>query len=88
MPDIRITVDGRPALTTAQAAARHGRVASQVRDIFSARRYDLAPVAMLDPRTPLYDVEAVDALLGNMPGRGHRTDLHPPESALPEGADR
>lgn len=70
MPDILITVDGRPALTTAQAAHRHGRDPAVMRMIFSAARYNLAPVASLDPRMPLYDQEAVDALIAGMPGQG------------------
>jgi hypothetical protein len=75
--DIRITVDDRPALTTAMAAARHGRDPAVMRMLFSARRYNLAPVGWLDPRMPLYDLEAVDALIAGMP-RAKRA-----ESALP-----
>ncbi len=70
MPDIRITVDGRPALTTAQAAARHGRPVPQMRDLLSARRLNVAPAAHLDDRTPLYDLERLDAAVGGMVGRG------------------
>lgn len=70
MPDIRITVDGRPALTTAQAAQRHARTPAEMRSLFSARRYGLPSVADLDRRTPLYDVDAVDALVAGMVGQG------------------
>lgn len=70
MPDIRITVDGRPALTTAMIAEQRGRSAGVVRDLLSARRYDLAPVAELDSRTPLYDEAAVAALFERLPGQG------------------
>lgn len=70
MPDIRITVDGRPALTTAQAAQRHGYTPAAMRALLSARRYNLAPAAMLDPRTPLYDQESVRELIAGMVGQG------------------
>ena len=68
-PLVRITVGGRPALTTAQAAVRHDRDPAVMRMLLSARRYNLPPVAMLDPRTPLYDMEAVDKLVAGMRGR-------------------
>ena len=60
MPDIRITVDGRPALTTEQAAHRHGRGLSQMRTLIS--RYKVKPVAYLNPRMALYDEGQIAAL--------------------------
>jgi hypothetical protein len=68
VPEIRILVDGLPALTTAQAAARHGRSRAVMRMLFS--RYDLEPVARLDDRTPLYDEAALAELVTAMPGQG------------------
>lgn len=53
MPDIRITVDGRPAVTVALLAALTGR--QRDTDVKHAlRRAGLEPVARLDARTPLY----------------------------------
>jgi hypothetical protein len=69
-PDIRITVHSKPALTTAMAAERHGYTPAGMRNLLSARRYNLDPVAMLDPRTPLYDQEAVDQVVANKVGQG------------------
>lgn len=62
MPDIRITVDGRPAVTVALAAALTGR--HRDTDVKHAlRRAGLEPVARLDARTPLYlRAEALKAL--------------------------
>lgn len=68
MPDIRITVDGRPALTTEQAALRHGRGLSQMRTLFA--RYKVEPVAYLNPRMALYDAEQIAALPQAMVGQG------------------
>jgi hypothetical protein len=51
-----------------------------MRSLFSARRYNLAPVAELDSRTPLYDLEAVDALVAGMVGRGKGGGRKPRES--------
>ncbi len=67
MPDIRITVDGRPALTTSQAAARRGITPAAMRKLLS--RLGLDEVDRLDG-LPLYDEkELVDALAA-MPGKG------------------
>lgn len=60
MPDIRITVDGQPAITAEQAARRYGYGLSQMRTLFFRRK--LKPVARLNPRMGLYDEEAVIAL--------------------------
>ncbi len=58
MPDIRITVDGRPALTTGQAAQRCGISLGAMRKLL--QRHKVEPVAALDRRTPLYDAETID----------------------------
>lgn len=67
MPDIHITVDGRPALTTAQAASRRGISPASMRKLFSRRGLD--PVGHLEG-LPLYDVEAVGRLGGYGDGQG------------------
>src|SRR5688572_17993812 len=68
VPEIRITVDGRLALTTAQAAAKHGRDVPQMRTLIS--RLGVEPVAHLDSRTPLYVATALAKAIRAMPGRG------------------
>jgi hypothetical protein len=70
-PTIRITVNGKPALTIAQAAERHGMPASGLRTALT-RLPDLKPAANLDGRTPLYYVTALDRALANRP-RGKRS---------------
>lgn len=61
MSDIRLTVDGRPALTTAQASAVCGRDVPVMRMLLSRRR--VRPVAYLDGRTPLWDAADIAALM-------------------------
>ncbi len=68
MPTIRITVDGRLALTTAQAATRHDRTRAVMRMLLS--RCGVEPVAHLDDRTPLYSAVALDRAIKALPGRG------------------
>jgi len=70
MPTIRITVDGKPAITVAQAAERRGVAASSIRAAIS--RLQLAAAAELDGRTPLYLVKTLNAVLDSRPGRGRR----------------
>ncbi len=60
MPNIRITVDGRPALTTAQAALRRGVDQAGLRRVLS--RMGIEPIAHLDDRTPLYSRAQIDKL--------------------------
>ncbi len=69
-PDIRITVNGRPAVTTAQAAAQRGISAAGMRA--NLYRWRLQPVAELDG-LPLYDAEQLESA-GR--GRGYRSDVH------------
>jgi len=68
--DIQLLVDGRPALTTAQAAARHGLTPAGLRRIIHV--HHIEPVAYLDDRTPLYDPDQLAAALAARPGRGRR----------------
>ncbi len=68
MAQIRITVDGRLALTTAQAATRHDRSRAAMRMLLA--RLDLEPVAQLDDRTPLYAAAPLDKAIKALPGRG------------------
>ena len=66
---IRITYDGKLALTTAQAAERYGLAVSSMRAALS--RLGVAPLAeALDGRTPLYLAAALDPLMKARPGRG------------------
>ena len=71
-PTIRITVNGKPALTIAQAAERHGMPASGLRTALT-RLPDLKPAAHLDARTPLYYAATLDKALATRPrsGRPH-----------------
>jgi hypothetical protein len=69
-PTIRITVDGKPACTVDQAAARHNLRPVSVRSIISRAGDAIAPAAMLDGRTPLYHVAGIDKMIKNRPGRG------------------
>lgn len=62
MPDIRITVDGRSALTTAQAAARRGISPAGMRAVLAD--HDIVPAAHLDGRTPLYHLDDLNLLPG------------------------
>lgn len=70
MTAIRITVDGKLALTTAQAAKRHRLKTVTMRG--ELRRYGVEPAAHLDERTPLYRAVAVDAMIQARPGKGWR----------------
>lgn len=83
-PTIRITVNGKPALTVAQAAERLGMAPSSVRSAITRLGAALEPAAHLDSRTPLYYVTALDRALARRPGRGHRA----PESSLSKGQDQ
>lgn len=75
MPEIRILVDGKPALTIDMAATRHNLKPSSVRSAIS--RAGAEPVAWLDARTPLHLVKGLDRILADRPGRGVR----PPKAA-------
>jgi hypothetical protein len=67
-PEIRITVGGKLAYTTAQAATKHDRPVPQMRTLIS--RLGVEPVAHLDTRTPLYGATALAKAIRGMKGRG------------------
>jgi hypothetical protein len=67
-PVIRITVDGKLALTVEQAAARKGVGASSMRGEIS--RYQVQPVADLDGKKKLYSAKEIDAMWKARPGVG------------------
>ncbi|HZM83752.1 MAG TPA: hypothetical protein VFC19_49165 [Candidatus Limnocylindrales bacterium] len=72
-PAIRITVNGKLALTVAQAADRLGMPASGLRRDLTREPNAPEPVAPLDARTPLYaarDIDAFGKLLKKRPGKG------------------
>ena len=73
MTTIRITCDGKLALTTAQAADRHGLELATMRQII--KRANLEPAAMLDNRTPLYLAGQIDHAVSARPGRGANLNL-------------
>jgi hypothetical protein len=65
-PVIQITVDGEPAITIGQAAARHGRDHTVMRVLLHS--LGVPKVAELDGR-PLYAQAAVDKAVKAMPGK-------------------
>lgn len=66
--NIRITVDGKHALTTRQAAERYGIQDASMRT--AIRRYEVEAIAHLDERTPLYPTAALDKVMRDRPGPG------------------
>jgi len=68
MPTIRITVDGKPAVTVEQAADRYGLKPASVRSLLV--RNDVEPDAYLDGRKPLYVTSRLDAIVKARPGKG------------------
>lgn len=69
MAVIRITYDGEPALTTAQAAQRYGMTAAGMRAVLS--RLGLQPLdESVDGRTPLYLEAELDRAMAARPGQG------------------
>lgn len=72
-PVIRILVNGKLALTVAQAAERLGMTPAGLRRDLAREPGAPAPVAHLDERTPLRlasDIKAFGKQLGERPGRG------------------
>jgi hypothetical protein len=67
--DIRITYDGRLALTTAQAAHRYGLTPSAMRTWLSRAATEPLPES-LDARTPLYLATELDKAMKARPGKG------------------
>lgn len=79
-PVIRITVNGKPALTVAQAAERLGMTQSGLRRDLTREPGAPEPVAPLDARTPLYaarDIDAFGKQLQQRPGKGKRRKAKP-----------
>lgn len=70
MPTVRITVDGKLALTVEQAAARYDLKPSSMRGELTRLGTAVSAAAMLDGRKPLYFATALDALMRSRPGRG------------------
>lgn len=68
MPTIRITVDGKQALTTRQLAEEFHLDPASVRS--AIKRLGLEPVAHLDERTPLYAAAPARKAMRERPGRG------------------
>lgn len=65
---IEILVDGKPAVTTAQAAAARGYTLAGMRA--TIKQAGVQPIAHLDGRTPLYDPADLDRRLATRPGIG------------------
>ena len=72
MPEIRVTVDGRPALTVDQAAARYGLPPATMRKTLARllAAGAIAEPAHLDARTPLHLTAPLDKAMAARPGRG------------------
>lgn len=69
-PRIRVTVDGKPALTVEQAARRVGVAASTMRGELTRYRDKIRPVADLDGRKKLYLESDIDEFWAARPGKG------------------
>lgn len=72
MASIRITVDGKLALTIEQAAARYGLKRSSMRGELTRLGAAVTPIAMLDGRKPLFLASTLDGLMEARPGRGRQ----------------
>lgn len=68
-PLVRITVDGKLALTVEQAAERVGVTASTMRGELTRYHEAIAPVADLDGRKKLYLAKDIDRWWKSRPGR-------------------
>lgn len=69
MGKLLITYDGRPVLTTAQAAKRYGLTPASMRKEIARQGLEPVPES-LDGRTPLYLVDELDVAMKARPGRG------------------
>lgn len=69
-PRIRITVDGKPALTIEQAAERLGVPISTLSGELTRYKAVIQPVAALDGKKKLYLQSQVDAWWATRPGKG------------------
>lgn len=69
-PRIRITVDGRVALTVEQAAERKNVEAATMRGELTRHKETIQPAAELDGKKKLYLQSEIDAFWAARPGRG------------------
>lgn len=74
--EIRITVDGKLALTTSQFAAEAGvdpaTVRGEIRDLVDEEGQRIRPIAHLDARTPLYAAVPLRKAWKARPGKAWR----------------
>jgi hypothetical protein len=68
VPQVRITIDGRLALTVEQAAARYGLRPGSMSAALS--RLAVTPDAEIDGRKKLYLAARLDAIMKTRPGKG------------------
>jgi hypothetical protein len=81
MGTVRITYDGRLALTTAQAAARHGILPGTMRKEID--RLGIQPLPEgIDARTPLYLARDLDKVMKARPGKGANRRRRPREATV------
>lgn len=69
-PRVRVTVDGRLALTVEQAAARYGVPESGMRTIIARAGTALISPANISGRMRLYYATDLDAVMKARPGKG------------------
>lgn len=69
-PTVRITVDGKLALTVEQAAERYGLKPAPMRTALARFGDEIEPVTYLDGRKPLYLASRLDAIMAKRPGKG------------------
>lgn len=69
-PRIRITVDGKPALTLEQAAERLAVPSHTLSKELSRYRAVIQPAAELDGKKKLYLQSAIDEWWASRPGKG------------------
>ncbi len=70
MGRIRITVDGKLALTIEQAAERYGLKDSSMRAALTRLKGKIEPAEHLDGRKPLYLATPLDKAMKTRPGKG------------------
>lgn len=70
MSTVRITVDGKLALTVEQAALRYGLARSSMRAALARLDPPVEPVAQLDDHKNLYLASALDRAMRARVGRG------------------
>lgn len=76
MPHVRITIDGKTALTVEQAATRYGLKPSSMSAALS--RLAVEPDAELDGRKKLYLATRLDEIIKTRPGKGANLRSRPP----------